>query len=93
MEKLTEIKWQIAKEYARQIRELFGVEKAHWIGTNDQNIGKIETLDVGEGYLLLSFADCQLLIDRLDEFVKMYGTREAVARHVADWQEWYLDRM
>ncbi|MBQ9147006.1 MAG: hypothetical protein IJX68_04740 [Rikenellaceae bacterium] len=77
-------------EYARQVADLLGYSEWRWVGVGDQGDGTYETLELGD-WLYLSLSDCQTIIDRLDEWVKRYGSRAAVAEEVESWQEWWLN--
>jgi hypothetical protein len=47
-------------------------------------------LDI-DGCWFLSFSNVQLIVDRMDEWVKRYGSKEAVAQEIEDWQNWWLE--
>jgi hypothetical protein len=64
--------------------------EAHWIGTDDDGNGEYEILDLDSEWFL-SFGNVQLIIDRMDEWVKRYGRKEAVAQEIRDWQNWWLE--
>lgn len=90
METLTDKFRQVADEYARQVAALLGYKEWSWIGVDDTTgDGTRNVLEVGD-WLYLSLSDLQVIIDRLDEWVRRYGSREAVAQEIEDWQEWWL---
>lgn len=89
MATLKEQLWPIVKEYTRQIVELMETSEAHWIGTNDNGDQPATVLDL-DGVYFLNFEEVQIIIDNLDKWVKRYGSREAVAQEVRDWQDWWL---
>jgi hypothetical protein len=88
--KLKEQLWPVVKEYTRQVVELMEASEWHWIGTDDNGKGEFEMLDL-DGEWFLSFGNVQIIIDRMDEWVKRYGSREAVAQEIRDWQNWWLE--
>lgn len=89
MKTLAEELWAVVKEYTRQVVELFRAVDYHWIGMRDGTwIADVLELD---SYLYLSWTDVQVLIDRMEDWVAAYGSKEAVAQEVRDWQEWWLD--
>lgn len=88
--KLKEQLWPVMKEYTRQVVELMEASEWHWIGTDDDGKGEYEMLDLDSEWFL-SFGNVQLIIDRMDEWVKRYGSKEAVAQEIRDWQNWWLD--
>lgn len=90
MEKLKDKLLPVVKEYTRQVVELMEASESHWIGTDDEGKGEYEMLDLDSEYFL-SFGNVQLIVDRLDEWVKRYGSKEAVAQEIRDWFNWWLD--
>lgn len=92
MTKLKEQLWPVVKEYTRQVVELMEASEAHWIGTDDDGKGEYEMLDLDSEWFL-SFGNVQLIIDRMDEWVKRYGSKEAVAQEIRDWQNWWLEEI
>jgi hypothetical protein len=89
MKTLREQLWPIVKEYTRQVCEIMQCREWHWVGTNDNGEVPAVVLDL-DGYYFLSFEDVQVIVDRIDEWVKRYGSTEAVAEEVQAWQEWWL---
>lgn len=89
MKKLSEQLWPIVKEYTRQIAEIMQCREWHWIGTNDDGKAPAEVLELG-GYYFLSWQDIQIIVDRIDEWVERYGSKEGVAEEVQTWQNWWL---
>lgn len=89
MATLKEKLWPIVKEYTRQIVELMEASEAHWIGTDDNGDHPATVLDLG-GCDFFSFDEVQVIIDNLDKWVARYGSREAVAQEIRDWQDWWL---
>lgn len=90
MERLNEKLWPIVKEYTRQVAELLDCSEWHWIGTDDDGERPVDVCDFG-GVMFFTLEDMQVIIDRLDEWVKHYGSREAVAQEISDWFDWWLD--
>jgi len=91
MATLKEQLWPVVKEYTRQVVELMEASEWHWIGTDDDGNGEYEMLDLDECWFL-SFGNVQLIVDRMDEWVKRYGSKEAVAQEIRDWFDWWLER-
>lgn len=87
--KLSDKLWPIAKEYTRQVADLFGVSEWHWVGTDDDGAAPLSVCDFG-GCFFLALDDMQVIIDRLDEWVKRYGSKDAVAQEINDWFDWWL---
>lgn len=81
--------WPIVKEYTRQMKELMDASEVHWIGTDDDGNAPAVVLDINGNYFF-SFDEIQIIIDNLDKWVARYGSREAVAQEVRDWQDWWL---
>lgn len=90
MATLREQLWPVVKEYTRQVKELMGVSEAHWIGTDDNGNRPAEVLDLG-GVCFLSFEDVQVIVDNLGKWVDKWGSREAVAKEIRAWEDWWLD--
>ena len=92
MTNLKETAWSVAKEYARQVAELLGTNPCdcYWIGSDNDERKAIDTCDMGTGILFLTLDEMQTIIDRLPEWIARYGSREAVAEEVTDWNEWWL---
>jgi hypothetical protein len=61
----------------------------HWIGTNDDGEAPAEVLEL-DGYYFLSWQDIQIIVNRIDEWVKRYVSKEGVAEEVQAWQNWWL---
>lgn len=89
MEKLNEKLWSIVKEYTMQVAKLLDCDEWHWIGTDDDGEKPIDVCDF-DGSMFLSLEEMQIIIDRLDEWVKRYGSKEAVAQEIRDWIEWWM---
>lgn len=89
MDKLNERLWSVVKEYTTQMAELFDCSEWHWIGTEDDGERPADVCDFGDT-LFFTLEDMQIIIDRLDEWVKRYGSREAVAQEARDWFDWWL---
>ena len=83
MTKLREQLWAVAKEYARQFGEIIGQEPDFWIG-DDPFICSM-------GDYVFTLDDMKVVIDRIDEYVKRYGSKDAVGQEVIDWIEWWLE--
>lgn len=81
--------WPIVKEYTRQMKELMDASEVHWIGTDDDGNAPAVVLDINGNYFF-SFEEIQIIIDNLDKWVARYGSREAVAQEIRDWQDWWL---
>lgn len=92
MKTLREHLWVVVKEYTRQIAELFDCTEVHWIGTDDNGNHPATVLDL-DGEYFLDFEEIQIVIDNLDKWVSIYGSREAVVQEVKDWQDWWLNLM
>ena len=90
MKKLSEKLWPIVLEYTRQVAEVMGCSEWHWIGTNDRGDGVCDVLDLGGSYTL-GWSEVLLIVDRLDEWVKRYGSMEAVGDAVKEWEDWWMD--
>lgn len=88
--KLNHKLWPIVKEYTRQVAELFDCAEWHWIGTDDDGEKPVDVCDF-DGSMFMSLEEMQIVIDRLDEWVKRYGSRDAVAQEVRDWFDWWLE--
>ena len=89
MKKLSEQLWPIVKEYTRQVAEIMQCREWHWIGTNDDGDAPAEVLEL-DGYYFLSWEDIQIIVNRIDEWVKRYVSKEGVAEEVQAWQNWWL---
>lgn len=88
--KLNERLWVVAQEYTQQVADLLDRQEWHWIGTNDDGMRPISVCDF-DGVEFFTLEDMQVIIDRLDEWVARYGSRDAVAQEVREWQDWWLD--
>ena len=89
MNKLAEELLAVVKEYTRQVVELFDASESHWIGlTEDFPIAEVLDLD---GELFLTWSDVQVIVDRMDDWLARYGSKDAVAQDVRDWENWWLD--
>lgn len=86
---LNEKLWPVALEYTRQMAELMGVNEWHWIGTDDDGKRPISVCDFGGTYFF-TLEEMQVVIDRMEKWVKRYGNREAVAQEISDWFDWWL---
>lgn len=89
MEKLNEKLWIIVKEYTMQTAKLLECSEWHWIGTDDDGLHPISICDF-DGAFFLSLEDMQIIIDRMPEWLKKYGSKEAVAQEIVDWFDWWL---
>lgn len=90
MKKLNEKLWPIVLEYTRQVAEVMGYNEWHWVGTDDHGNGVCSVLDFGGGYFL-DWSDVQVIVNRLDEWVARYGSKQAVGDEVRMWEDWWLD--
>lgn len=90
MEKLNQKLWSIVKEYTMQVAELMDCSEWHWIGTDDDGVRPASICDF-DSTIFLTLEDMQVVIDRLDEWVKRYGSKDAVANEVREWFDWWLD--
>ena len=90
MEKLNQKLWSILKEYTMQVAELMDCSEWHWIGTDDDGVRPASICDF-DSTIFLTLEDMQVIIDRLDEWVKRYGSKDAVANEVREWVYWWLD--
>ena len=92
MTNLKETAWSVAKEYARQVAELLDLnpQDCYWVGSDNDERKTIDICDMGTGTLFLTLDEIQTIIDRLPEWIARYGSREAVADEINDWNEWWL---
>jgi hypothetical protein len=86
---LKEQLWPIVKEYTRQVKELMNANEVHWIGTDDNGSGTLSVLDI-DGAYYLGFDEVQTIVNRMEDWLKRYGSREVVAQEIRDWQDWWL---
>lgn len=91
METLREKLWPIVKEYTRRVTELIQCREWHWVGTDDDGKDVCKILDM-DGSYFLSWEDVQTIVDKMDVWMKRYGSAEAVADEVRGWQDWWLDK-
>jgi len=89
---LKEQLWKAVNEYTRQLAELLECDyhDCHWIGTDDEGRGTFTVCDFGDT-TILTLDEMQTIIDRLPEWEKRYGSRQAVAEEVREWMDWSLE--
>ena len=90
MKTLKEHLWVVVKEYTQQIADLFDGVECHWIGTDYNGNHPATVLDL-DGEYFLTFDEVQIIVDYLDKWVSIYGSREAVVQEVKDWEDLWLN--
>ena len=76
----------IANEYAKAVGNLIGYEPEYWVA---QDVS-IDVCCYGETYFF-SLADMQIIVDHMDEWMRMYGTNEKVSEAVIAWIEYTVE--
>lgn len=84
MKKLNEQLWAVAKEYARLFGEVIGMEPEFWVSDDPFLCCFGDTM-------FFSLDEMRQVIDRLPEYVRRYGSREAVGEEIQAWVNWWLD--
>ena len=81
----------VALGYMKQVADLLGRDPrdCHWVGTDDNECGIYTVCDMGD-ITFLTLDQMQVIIDRLPDWLKRYGTTEAVAQEIDDWMEWSI---
>lgn len=74
----------VAKEYAWLFGEVIGMEPEHWVGDCPDICCFGDTM-------FFSLEEMRTVIDRLPEYVRRYGSREAVGEEIQAWVNWWLD--
>lgn len=87
MENLQNTMRAVATEYARLTTQLLGAGRYYYVSEDTFGLGIIDD----EIYLTLE--EMQVIIDKLDHWVSIYGTREKVADTIRDWQAWWQDEV
>lgn len=90
MENLKEQLWPIVKEYTRQVMDVMQCSESNWIGTDNKGNGTFCMLELN-GYYYFTFEEVQVIVDRLDEWIERYTSKEGVAEEIADWQSWSIE--
>lgn len=85
METLKQQLQGIAKEYARQTGQLLGTSRYDWLGID----GTFALCEFSESFWF-TLDELQVIIDNIDKWVKLYGSREKVAAVIREWQEWWM---
>lgn len=75
----------VANEYARLTTQLLGASRYDWVG--DDTFG----LCIIDDDTYLTLEEMQVIIDNLDHWVSIYGTRNKVADTIREWQLWWQD--
>ena len=75
----------VANEYARLTAQLLGLKHPDWVG------GETFGLCIIDDEVYLTLEEMQVIIDNLDHWVSIYGTREKVADTIREWQNWWQD--
>lgn len=84
MTKLNEHLWAVAKEYARLFGNIIDSRVEYWVGDEPE---------------LCCFCDCyfftldemRVVVDKIDDYSRKYGSREAVGHEVMAWADWVMD--
>lgn len=84
MTNLNKRMWAVAKEYAWLFGEVIGMEPEHWVGDCPDICCFGDTM-------FFSLDEMRKVIDRLPEYVRRYGSREAVGEEIQAWVNWWLD--
>ena len=84
MKKLNEQLRAVAKEYARLFGEVIGMEPEFWVSDDPFLCCFGDTM-------FFSLDEMRQVIDRLPEYVRRYGSREAVGEEIQAWVNWWLD--
>ena len=81
----------VALGYMKQVADLLGRDQrdCHWVGTDDHERGIYTICDLGD-ITFLTLDQMQVIIDRLPDWLRRYGTTEAVAQEIDDWMEWSI---
>jgi hypothetical protein len=82
----------VALEYMRKVADLLGRDsrECHWVGTDDNECGIYTICDFGD-ITFLTLDQMQVIIDRLPDWLRRYGTTKAVAQEIDDWMEWSIE--
>ena len=83
--KLREQLRSAAQEYARQVGELIGYRPEYWVADDTC----IDVCCFGETYFL-DLSDMQIIIDHMDEWLRIYHRKSHVARAVMQWMDWSI---
>lgn len=84
MTNLNKRMWAVAKEYAWHFGEVIGMEPEYWVGDCPDICCFGDTM-------FFSLEEMRTVIDRLPEYVRRYGSREAVGQEINDWVNWWLE--
>lgn len=87
METLQNTMRAVATEYARLTTQLLGLKHPDWVG------GETFGLCIIDDEIYLTLEEMQVIIDNLDHWVSIYGTREKVADTIREWQAWWQDEV
>lgn len=85
METLQNTMRGVATEYARLTTQLLGASRYDWVG--EDTFG----LCVIDDEIFLTLEEMQEIINNLDRWVSIYGTRNKVADTIREWQRWWQD--
>lgn len=84
MTNLNKRMWAVAKEYAWLFGEVIGMEPEFWVSDEPFLCCFGDTM-------FFSLEEMRQVIDRLPEYVRRYGSREAVGEEIQAWVNWWLD--
>ena len=81
----------VALDYMKQVAKLLNRDPrdCHWVGTDNHERGIYTICDLGD-ITFLTLDQMQVIIDRLPDWLRRYGTTEAVAQEIDDWMEWSI---
>lgn len=82
--RLQDALWNVVREYTRQMCELMDVKEAHWVGTDDHS-GIARVCHIGG--LNMTLGDMQTVIDDMDGWVRLHGSRDEVKKKVLSWKK------
>lgn len=84
MEKLNEQLFSVAKEYARLFGEVIGMEPEFWVSDEPFMCCFGDTM-------FFTLEEMRKVVDSLPEYIRKYGSREAVGQEIVNYTEWWLD--
>ncbi len=85
MANLEETLRTVANEYARLTAKLLGANRYDWVGEDTYGLCTFDD------NTCLTLEEMQIIIDNLDHWVSIYGTRDKVADTILEWQQWWQD--
>ena len=84
MTKLNEQLWAVAKEYARLFGDVIEMIPEYWVSDDPFMCSFGDTM-------FFTLDEMRQVIDRLPEYIRKHGSREAVGNEIRAWIDWWLD--